>query len=294
MGSISTFAGSGFSGYLDGQGTQTMFNTPMKIVADSSGSLFVLDYGNGLIRKITPDGTVSTFAGSGISLGLTYYSAMTIDHANTLWIPTSSGLLRIGSDASVSKTSLTGLGFLSGVCVDSGNNIYYTALDLNQIYRWRTNGVLEVFAGSGNQGSADGNGIFSSFYHPSAMAADSADNIYVWDSGNLLIRRINQNQDVVTIAGKNGVSSLDIDGVGTNAAFQSISAMCVDDFGNVIIACYAYGGIVGSSIRKMDVSANLTTIAGSFTQTGYTDGAGSLARFFGSSGVCVAGNDFCR
>ena len=288
MGSISTFAGSGFSGYLDGQGTQTMFNTPMKIVADSSGSLFVLDYGNGLIRKITPDGTVSTFAGSGISLGLTYYSAMTIDHANTLWIPTSSGLLRIGSDASVSKTSLTGLGFLSGVCVDSGNNIYYTALDLNQIYRWRTNGVLEVFAGSGNQGSADGNGIFSSFYHPSAMAADSADNIYVWDSGNLLIRRINQNQDVVTIAGKNGVSSLDIDGVGTNAAFQSISAMCVDDFGNVIIACYAYGGIVGSSIRKMDVSANLTTIAGSFTQTGYTDGAGSLARFFGSSGVCVS------
>jgi len=286
---VQTFAGSGFSGYLDGQGTQTMFNLPMKVVADSSGNLFVLDfynsalgYGNSLIRKITPAGTVSTFAASG---AITYYSGMTIDHFNVLWIPTSSGLLRVGSDASVSIRSLTGLTFTSGICVDSGNNIYYTAPDLNQIYRWRTNGVLEVFAGSGNSGSIDGNGIFTSFHYPTTLAADAADNIYVWDSGNYLIRKINQNKDVVTIAGKNGVSSLDTDGVGLNAAFSSISAMCVDNAGNVILACY---GTVGSSIRKMDSAANVTTIAGSFTQTGYANGTGSLARFWGSSGVCVS------
>src|SRR5258705_8074912 len=62
---VQTFAGSGFSGYVDGQGTQTMFNNPMAIVADSSSNLFVLDYANSRIRKITPDGTVSTFAGGG-------------------------------------------------------------------------------------------------------------------------------------------------------------------------------------------------------------------------------------
>lgn len=292
---VQTFVGSGFSGYLDGQGTQTMFNNPMKVVADSSSNLFVLDFGNSRIRKVAPDGTVSTFAGGGtgplpgsgttVSLGLTYYSSMAIDHSNTLWISTSSGLLRIGSDAYASRTTLTGLTFTSGVGVDSGNNIYYTAPDANQIYRWRTNRVLEVFAGSGNQGSADGNGVFTSFHYPTTLAADMADNIYIWDSGNYLIRRISQSKDVVTIAGKNGVQSLDSDGEGTNATFSSVSAMCVDSSGDIILACY---GSVGSSIRKMTAATNVTTLAGSFTQTGYTSGVGWLARFFGSSGVCIS------
>src|SRR4051794_23741567 len=62
---VETFAGSGFYGYLDGQGTQTMFNGPVAIAADISSNLFVMDYYNYRIRKITPDGTVSTFAGGG-------------------------------------------------------------------------------------------------------------------------------------------------------------------------------------------------------------------------------------
>src|SRR5437899_10934213 len=62
---VQTFVGSGFYGYLDGQGTQTMFNNPSAVVADSSSNLFVLDNSNYRIRKVTPDGTVSTFAGGG-------------------------------------------------------------------------------------------------------------------------------------------------------------------------------------------------------------------------------------
>src|SRR5688500_10919244 len=62
---VQAFVGSGFFGYLDGQGTQTMFNHPVAVVADSSRNLFVLDTGNARIRKVTPDGTVSTFAGGG-------------------------------------------------------------------------------------------------------------------------------------------------------------------------------------------------------------------------------------
>src|SRR5713226_10023578 len=62
---VQTFAGSGFYGYFDGKGTQTMFSGPYSVVADSSGNLFVSDQGNSRIRKITPDGTVSTFAGGG-------------------------------------------------------------------------------------------------------------------------------------------------------------------------------------------------------------------------------------
>jgi hypothetical protein len=285
---VQVFAGSGFSGYLDGLGTLTMFNDPSVVVSDSSSNLFVLDYINALVRKITPDGTVSTFAGGGgsttgygtnVSLARGIGS-MAVDHSNALWITVSGYLLRIGSDTYVSQTNLNGVSYSSGMCVDSGNNVYISDYYGEKIYRYRTNGVMEVFAGSGNSGSVDGNGIFTSFSSPSTLAADAADNIYVWDFGNDLIRRINQNRDVVTIAGKKGVRS-DSDGTRTNASFNSISGMCVDGSGNVILAC-------GSTIRKMTATTNVLTMAGSFTQAGYTNGAGNLARFNGASGVCVS------
>jgi sugar lactone lactonase YvrE len=293
---VQTFAGSGFSGYLDGVGQLTMFNYPNAIVADSSSNLFVLDSGNYRIRKIAPDGTVSTFAGGGggglpgygtnVSL-FSSFGSMTIDHSNALWIISGFSLLRIGSNAYVSNIVLNGLSGSSGVCVDSGNNIYYSTYNGNQIYRWRTNGVLELFAGSGNSGAIDGNGIFTSFSNPSALAADAADNIYVWDSGNNLIRRIDQSRNVTTLAGIFNHSS-NADGVGTNATFYGISSMCSDNAGNIYIAL-GLGGSPGSYIRKMNAQTNVVTMAGSFTQTGYTNGAGKLARFGGAQGVCISG-----
>jgi NHL repeat len=286
---VQTLAGSGFSGYVDGVGQQTMFNGPLRIAADSSGNLFVLDSGNSRVRKITPDATVSTFAGGGtqyegygtdVSLVSSYYGGMTIDHSDTLWLAVNQTLCRIRSDGYVSKTNLSGFSNDSHLCVDSGNNLYYSDQQGNIIYRYSTNGVLEVFAGSGNLGSADGNGIFSSFYHPTVLAADAADNIYVWDLENHLLRRINQNRDVVTVAGKLGVS-VNADAVGTNATFNSVTAMTVDNSGNVILA-----GLY--SIRKITAATYATTIAGHFTQSGYTNGAGNLARFNQANGVCVS------
>jgi hypothetical protein len=289
---VQTFAGSGFSGYVDGVGQQTMFNSPATIVSDTLGNLFVYDYYNTRIRKITPDGTVSTFAGGGGSLpgqGTNAYlpsaETLTIDHSNNLYLvpyPTGTSLVRIGNDGFVSGIPLTGLAggqVRDGLCVDSSNNVYVADNNGNRIFRYRTDGVLEVFAGSGNGGSADGNGIFTSFAEPSALAADAADNIYVWDSGSHLIRKINQNRDVVTIAGHQGFS--DSDGVGTNAGFSSILSMWPDDFGNLILAC-------GISVRKMTATTNVTTIAGNFTRVGYTNGPGNVALFNGADGVCIS------
>jgi hypothetical protein len=298
---VQTFAGSGFSGILDGQGTLTMFNGPLAIAADTSSNLFVFDYYNDSIRKITPDGAVSTFAGGGqgsypgygtnVAFPNSAAVTLTIDHSNALYFvqyPTGTAMFRVGSDGYVTRIPLSGLAggqVRDGICVDSGNNVYIADNNGNKIYRYRTNGVLEVFAGSGNPGSLDGNGIFTSFASPSALASDSADNIYIWDSGNNLIRRINQHKDVVTIAGHQGNSSSD--GVGTNASFYGISAMCADGAGNIYLASYSVTG--GSSIRKMTAATNVTTLAGSFTQHGYTNGVGSLARFdFGDEGICIS------
>src|SRR5215471_8208674 len=161
---VQTFVGSGFYGYLDGQGTQTMFNNPSAVVADSSSNLFVLDISNYRIRKVTPDGTVSTFAGGGggavpgygTSVSFTpytfgNYSTMAIDHSNTLWINAINGsayLLRIGNDGYVSSSN-PGLSLPGGLAVDSGNNLYISDYGALRIYRYRTNGTFEVFAGSG-------------------------------------------------------------------------------------------------------------------------------------------------
>ena len=201
---------------------------------------------------------------------------MAIDHSDTVWIVTTTGhLVRIGTDASMSSTLLNGVSVPMGGCVDSVNNVYISDQARNKIYRYY-NGNLEVFVGSGNQGSADGNGIFTSFYSPTALAVDAADNIYVWDSGNRKIRRINQNRDVVTLTGGSATSA-----DGQNPSFNSVSEMCVDSFGNLILAC-------GTSVRKMSVATNAVTMAGSFTQTGYTNGNGNLSRFSGATGVCLS------
>jgi hypothetical protein len=291
---VQTFAGSGFSGYVDGVGQLTMFNSPNAIVADSNSNLFVFDFNNYRIRKIAPDGTVTTFAGGGnqvTGVGTNVYfpsqnfnnyiTGMAIDRSDTIWIACSSYLYKVTTGATVTVTNLSFT--FSGICADSIGNIYLSTGSGNQIYRYATNGVLSVFAGSGNSGYADGNGIFTAFCYPTALATDSADNIYVWDLENNLIRKIDQSQNVTTLAGKYRNSS-SADGVGTNAAFAGFSQiqMCVDGSGNLILAC-------GSCIRKVTAKTNVVTMAGSFTQYSYTNGAGNLARFNGAYGVCVSG-----
>lgn len=281
-----------------------MFYNPSYITVDLSNNLVVWDSSNYRIRRISPDGTVSTFAGGGLDGSLTFpgygtnldlsilsIGCIAMDYANAVWATTSQGgsggpggtytlALRIGANSYGSLTRVNGASTLSGVCIDSANNLYFADVVGNRIYRYATNGLADVFAGSGNPGAIDGNWVFTSFYRPAALAIDTADNIYVWDSGNRLIRRINANRDVVTIAGRSGAAA-NVDGVGTNASFNSVAAMCVDGSGSLILAC-------GSSIRKMTAVGKVTTIAGSFSQNAYTNGAGPLARFSGASGVCIS------
>jgi hypothetical protein len=276
---VEIFAGSGTVGSLNAQGTLAMFSGPEYVVADTFSNLYVWDNGNLLIRKITPNGTVSTFA---TLTGVYGVGGMAIDGNNTIWLiygnsGSSSGIYEVGSNGSTTFLTYSGVNQNSGICTDSGNNIYYTGG--NQIYRISAQGVLTLFAGNTSGGSSDGNGINALFNTPKALAADEANNIYVWDSGNYKIRRIDQSQNVTTIAG-NG-SSANVDGVGLNTAFGGISSMCGDNLGNIYFAC-------GSCIRKMNAQTNVVTLAGSFSQSSYANGAGSLARFNGASGVCLS------
>ncbi len=300
---VRTFAGFGLPAYIDGQGQFTAFSNPSQIVSDTAGNLYVLDGGNFRIRKITPNGTVSTFAGGGtyfegygtnVSLAWSPVSTLAIDHADKLWLVLANNyggnsyLLSIGTNGyvTIENGGLTNLSASSGICFDSANNLYYSGG--NRIYRYNPNsGTVQPFAGNGVAGNFDGQGtIFTAFANPAALACDQADNIYVWDSGNATIRRIDPNQNVTTLAGSPNSYSM-TDGVGTNATFyfyyyNGNAAMFADHAGNLYF-------VNGSCVRKMDAQANVTTLAGVFYGGNtFADGPGNLARFNNAFGGCFS------
>jgi hypothetical protein len=298
---VQPFAGFGIAGYVDGQGLLTQFASPSQIVSDTASNLYVWDNGNARIRKITPNATVTTFAGGGTylnaygtnaSLAWGTSGALAIDHANTLWLMLLGGygsvpyLVTIGTNAyvSIENGGLTDLGTSSGLCFDSANNLYYSGG--NRIYRYNpSTGSVQAIAGNGNPGNFDGQGpVFSQFNNPTALACDQADNLYVWDSGNSTIRRIDPALNVTTVAGRGTYYYYPIaDGVGTNAVLGGISSMFSDNAGNLYLAC-------GSCVRKMDAQSNVVTLAGTFYQYSptYADGPGYLARFYNATGGCFS------
>jgi hypothetical protein len=298
---VQTFAGFGIPGYVDGQGQLTAFSSPSQIVSDTASNLYVWDSGNYRIRKITANGTVTTFAGGGssfegygtnASLAWGTGGALAIDHANTLWLVLANGyggnayLVTIGTNGyvSIANGGLTNLGTGSGVCFDSANNLYYSGG--NRIYRYNpATGAVQAIAGSGIAGNFDGQGtLFSAFNNPGALACDQADNLYVWDAGNSTIRRVDQDQNVATIAGNGNYSYYSADGVGTNATFSGgIGAIFADNQGNLYLIC-------ASCVRRVDAQTNVVTLAGSFSQysPAYANGPGDLARFSNAAGGCFS------
>ncbi|HTV62016.1 MAG TPA: hypothetical protein VMH30_05545 [Verrucomicrobiae bacterium] len=310
---VQTFAGYGEQGYLNGQGLLTKFSNPSQIVADTSSNLYVWDSGNYLIRKITPGGAVSTLAGGGTDIegpgtnvSFSLYDtigAMAMDHSNTIWLvayndsyPGVTYLLNIQTNGLVSiengGNGLTNLSTSSGICFDSADNLYFSGN--NSIWRYcPASGLSQPFAGNGSSGYVDGSGtVFPEFSDPTSLACDEANNIYVWDSGNDVIRRIDPSQNVSTYAGSKGNQN-DADGTGTNATFNSIFQMCCDNSGNLYVVCglgyYYFEGSSGVCIRKIDAQTNTVTMAGSFSQSGYADGPGNVALFDGADGVCMSG-----
>ena len=159
-GLVTTFAGSGTRGSSDGTGASASFYFPMGLAVDSSGNVYVADEANNLIRKITPTGVVSTFAGSG-SRGSTNGT---------------------GTEASFNGPI--------GIALDSSGNVYVSDNGNHLIRKITSAGVVSTLAGTGSQGFENGEGTAASFYSPNGISVDSTGNVYVADTYNHLIRKI--------------------------------------------------------------------------------------------------------
>ena len=221
---ISTLAGSGTAGYLDGSGLSAQFRGPVSVAVDSSDNIYVADTGNHRIRKITSAGVVTTLAGSG--------SASFLDGS--------------GTNASFSRPG--------GIAVDSAGNVYVGDIDNHRVRKITSAGVVTTLAGSATAGYLDGQGTAAQFNQPAGVAVDSGGNVYVADIVNNNIRKITSAGVVTTLAGGSRGS---LDGQGTTAQFNYPCSVAVDSAGYVYVA-----DPDNHKVRKITPSGTVTTLAG--------------------------------
>ncbi|WP_161992022.1 IPT/TIG domain-containing protein [Flagellimonas algicola] len=255
---VETFAGTPEeSGYEEGTGTAAKFDRPNDLVMDSKGNIFVVDRENNVIRKITPQGEVTTFAG-GFGIG----GAVVFNGPN-------------------------------GLAIDGDDNIYVADSGNDRIVKITPNGVWSIIAGGNGSGYVNGRGNLAQFNNPSAIlvgenAGGSA--LYVSDINNHAIRRISLDDDQYTVntyagpevSGQGGY----MDGSLSGARFKSPWGMAKSGEGTILLADFG-----NSRIRAIDQdNENVGTFAGS--DNGYvTDVPRSEARFRNPSDISVAGDE---
>jgi len=299
--SFTTFAGLP-PGSADGTGSAARFNSPAGVAVDSADNTYVADTVNSTIRKITPAGVVTTFAGLAGSTGSANGTgsaarfngpvAVTIDNIGNIFVAdTNNSTIRkitparvvstfaglAGNDGSANGTGSTArFTFPSALAVDSANNIYVADTGNSTIRKITPARVVSTFAGSaGSIGTADGTGSAARFNFPAGVAVDRAGtgNIYVGDTSNFTIRQITPAGVVTTLAGLPGMRG-GTNGTGSAARFELPEGMAVDSTGNIYVADQD-----ASTIRKISPGGVVSTFAGSFTKSGSLNGTGSAARF---------------
>jgi streptogramin lyase len=194
---VTTLAGHKVAGFDNGKGILASFTGPLDVAVDNSNNVFVADYVNEVVRKISIDGTVSTF----------------------------------------SKVKLTGSSdfnfhFASGVATDKNDNIYVVDQSSYQVKKITPAGAISLIAGSGTRGILDGKGDKAGFYSPFMIAVDKDGNLYVTDKST--VRKIDINGNVTTVAGLSTDGA--VDGPVNIASFNNPVGLIVDANGTIYLA----------------------------------------------------------
>ncbi len=218
-GLTTTIAGTGLRGYSGdgGPGTSAMLYRPESVAVDPVGNVYIADTWNFRIRKISPDGRITTAAG---------------------------------------RPPLPPAGLTLGLALDSAGQLYYNYG--HQVARLNPGGGFSVVAGTGDAGfSGDGGPATAArLAAPYGVAVDAAGNVYIADTFNHRVRKVDRNGTISTVAG-NGVRGFSGDGgLATNAALSSPRGLAVDATGNIYIGDGSY------RIRKVSAAGVITRFAG--------------------------------
>jgi sugar lactone lactonase YvrE len=296
----------GGSGNGDGVGATARFFLPYGSAVDSAGDVYVTDFINHVIRKITPAGVVTTFAGVVGVPGSTdgpladarfnFPSGLAIDSADNIYVTERGNLtLRKITPGGV-VTTLAGSPGMSGTIDGTGAAARFSGLNLvavdgagtvylgdgYAIRKVTAAGVVTTLAGAvATFGSTDGTGTAARFQGPVGIAIDGAGDLYVADQINNTIRKVTAAGVVTTVAGAVGTPG-GVDGTGTAAHFNEPTGVAIDSAGDLYIADRR-----NSTIRKLTAAGVVTTLAGTPLASGNADGTGTDARFNGPSSLAV-------
>lgn len=271
LGVVETLAGSGNPGFVDGIGKSAKFNYPEGLIIDGQDNIYVADADNHSIRKITPDGIVTTIAGDGIrgfKNGHTASSrfnepvSLAIEKKGTIYVSDYSNhcirkITQAGEVSTVAGNGLPGFedGQVSsalfynpkGIHMDTEGNIYVADLNNYRIRKISATGIVTTIAGTGRAGYIDGKANSSLFHLPSDVVVDVKGNIYVADFVNSCIRKITQNGMVPTIAGNGSKDGFGfVDGDKNSARFNLPWGIAIDAEGAIYVA-----DLSNNSIRKI-------------------------------------------
>ncbi len=241
-------------GSLDGSGSAVRFDAPEGIVLGPDGNLYVAERASGTIRKVSQQGVAVTLAGSAGAPG-------SADGAG--------GAARFNAPTRLEA--------------DIDGNLYVTDSGNSTIRQVSAGGAVTTLAGAAGQcGSQDGSAGNARFCNPQGITLDRNGNLYVADTMNHTIRRIDRNNAVTTVAGVAGACG-SADGRGNAARFCEPRDIEVDD-GYLYVADTA-----NSTIREISPSGEVRTIAGAAGQCGTADGPGASARFCNAAALTMDG-----
>jgi len=291
-GIISTVAGKSSAGYSGdgGAATNARLNYVRGVAIDSAGNLFVADTFNNRIRKVATNGIIATdagnasvgFTGDGVAAtnsGLYYPAGVGFDAVGDLLIADTrdNRIRKVDTNGLISTIAGVGpvypspgsysgdggaatsahLNSPQGVVADSAGNVLLADASNNRVRKVDTSGIVTTLAGKTSAGYSGDGGVATnaSLNSPQSVAVGADRSLFIADTGNNRIRKVDGSGTITTVAGRSGSGFSGDGGVATNASLYSPAAMALDSAGNLFIADTS-----NNRIRKVTLYASYRTL----------------------------------
>ncbi|MFD8232973.1 RICIN domain-containing protein [Streptomyces sp. NPDC059696] len=247
-GKISTVAGTGSAGFSgdNGPAVAAQLNWPREVAVDSAGAVYIADGNNHRVRKVTPDGRISTVVGTGAA-----------------------GFSGDDGPATAARLNLP-----TGVAVDSGGTLYVSEYHNNRVRKITTDGRISTFVGTGAVGAGGDGGpaVSAQLNRPHALAVDGTGALYIADYANHRVRKVTADGKISTVAGAGASGFSGDDGPATAARLNGPVGVAVDSAGDLYIADYG-----NHRVRRVAADEKISTVAGTGT-AGFGGDGGPAAK----------------